>query len=700
MAREIDIYITAKDGFSDAMRKMKQSQQVLSKGVDELTADLKRLSDNKVQLKVDFEKAKSELKSAQKAFRELGDEVSRNNLIDAQTNYENTKRNLDLVTKSARQTQQQIEQTSGAFSKMENRASSSGGSSMLDRIASAGAVQMAGEVLSQGVSTYVSSAFGSDAGTYLGGALSGAASGAAIGTAIAPGIGTAIGAGIGTIAGVIQGGFQVYEKKDDAFKSYVQDSYETVKSEQSAATENGSAIAALREQDLISFSTLLGSEELGKQFLSDLQVKAAETPFQYEDLTAMSKILNTYGFTTESTLSAIDAIGDAGATLGMSAQDMQTVATALGRMRSSNKVDLELMNQMQERGLDVIGYLSEYLNTSKTDVYDMISKGDLTGRGTEIADMLLQSIGADEIYAGGMEKQAATYSGRQSTLEDLQNNLDAAKGEGYNAERGKGIDEEIAFLEGDMKSQMEEAQRMIGQWEASLENQKEQIQRDMLSAVMGGDWGESLADLDEEVAARLEAMSEQYAELQNSDAEDAGAQMGALLAEAKVMAQNEYMASDGYELQKQADLDLIESLRADGSAKESYWNYGYELGQAFSEGRASGAETRAGWMTEYRGKTNGILSYSEAVEAAKKNSNGLYKGYAVGLPYVPYDNYPAMLHEGERVLTASEARGYSSGQAVNVTGNQFVIREEADIEKIAREIARQLELAKITYNGS
>ena len=697
MAREIDIYITAKDSFSDAMRKMKQSQQVLSKGVDELTADLKRLSDNKVQLKVDFEKAKSELKSAQKAFRELGDEVSRNNLIDAQTNYDNTKRNLDLVTKSARQTQQQIEQTSGAFSKMENRAS---GGSMIYRLASAGAVQMAGEVLSQGLSTYVGSAYGSEAGTYLGGALSGAASGAAIGTAIAPGIGTAIGAGIGTIAGVIQGGFQVYEEKDDAFKSYVQDSYETVKSEQSAATENGSAIAALREQDLISFSTLLGSEELGKQFLSDLQVKAAETPFQYEDLTAMSKILNTYGFTTESTLSAIDAIGDAGATLGMSAQDMQTVATALGRMRSSNKVDLELMNQMQERGLDVIGYLSEYLNTSKTDVYDMISKGEFTGRGTEIADMLLQSIGTDEIYAGGMEKQAATYSGRQSTLEDLQNNLDAAKGEGYNAERGKGIDEEIAFLEGDMKSQMEEAQRMIGQWEASLENQKEQIQRDMLSAVMGGDWGESLANLDEEVAARLETMSEQYAELQNSDAEDAGAQMGALLAEAKVMAQNEYMASDGYELQRQTELSLIENLRADTSIRDEYWNFGYDMSQAFSEGLASGGITLGSRRSEKSKSEAGTLSYAEAVEAAKNNSSGLYKGYAVGLPYVPYDNYPAMLHEGERVLTASEARGYSSGQAVNITGNQFVIREEADIEKIAREIARQLELAKITYNGS
>jgi TP901 family phage tail tape measure protein len=38
------------------------------------------------------------------------------------------------------------------------------------------------------------------------------------------------------------------------------------------------------------------------------------------------------------------------------------------------------------------------------------------------------------------------------------------------------------------------------------------------------------------------------------------------------------------------------------------------------------------------------------------------KGYASGLAYVPYDNFPAMLHQGERVLTANEARSYDDGR--------------------------------------
>ncbi len=71
-------------------------------------------------------------------------------------------------------------------------------------------------------------------------------------------------------------------------------------------------------------------------------------------------------------------------------------------------------------------------------------------------------------------------------------------------------------------------------------------------------------------------------------------------------------------------------------------------------------------------------------------------GEAYGLSYVPYDNFPARLHEGERVLTASEARTYGSGTpTIAITGNSFSIREEADIDKVAKAIAHQLTKAYV-----
>ena len=69
-------------------------------------------------------------------------------------------------------------------------------------------------------------------------------------------------------------------------------------------------------------------------------------------------------------------------------------------------------------------------------------------------------------------------------------------------------------------------------------------------------------------------------------------------------------------------------------------------------------------------------------------------GKAFGLPYVPYDNYPALLHQGERVLTASEARGYQNTPNVNISGN-FTVREEADIGKIAKAFVHEIMLANM-----
>jgi hypothetical protein len=73
-----------------------------------------------------------------------------------------------------------------------------------------------------------------------------------------------------------------------------------------------------------------------------------------------------------------------------------------------------------------------------------------------------------------------------------------------------------------------------------------------------------------------------------------------------------------------------------------------------------------------------------------------------GLSYVPYDGYTASLHRGERILTAKENREYTRGgggaKSVVITGNTFVVREEADIRKIAGQLADLL--AEAGANGA
>lgn len=71
---------------------------------------------------------------------------------------------------------------------------------------------------------------------------------------------------------------------------------------------------------------------------------------------------------------------------------------------------------------------------------------------------------------------------------------------------------------------------------------------------------------------------------------------------------------------------------------------------------------------------------------------------AYGLDRVPFDDYPALLHEGERVLTAGEARAMDEGGGgtvvqVTVTGNNFMGTGEEMADQIAEILVRKLERA-------
>ena len=79
------------------------------------------------------------------------------------------------------------------------------------------------------------------------------------------------------------------------------------------------------------------------------------------------------------------------------------------------------------------------------------------------------------------------------------------------------------------------------------------------------------------------------------------------------------------------------------------------------------------------------------------------EGNAKGLPYVPYDGYETILHKGERVLTAQQNRQYNQGGSnVNIPklADTIVVREDADITKIANALVKKLNESKLVYGGA
>jgi hypothetical protein len=75
---------------------------------------------------------------------------------------------------------------------------------------------------------------------------------------------------------------------------------------------------------------------------------------------------------------------------------------------------------------------------------------------------------------------------------------------------------------------------------------------------------------------------------------------------------------------------------------------------------------------------------------------------AWGTKRVVGNDVPYRLHDGERVLTRTEADRYDKGlgsQGVNITINGLTVREEADITKIANKLVQKINQNKMVYAG-
>ncbi|MBS6524310.1 MAG: tape measure protein [Intestinimonas butyriciproducens] len=693
---DVSIAISAQDSYSSAIKSMAQITKSFSKDMDEMEGKLSQLNKNRYSLKMDLREAQKKLSDAEKQFqktKKAKDELARD---DAQANFDRIQRNLALVTKGAREAENQMKKTGEAFRKVDNQGGSgSFGKNIVNALAVSGIGDAAKQLAQQGANAIFASAFGDAGGTLASNILSMGMTGASTGLMLGGPLGMAIGAGVGAGVGLISGGIQNKEKKDDAFKSYYGELYSSAVERHAAELESGSGIASGRETDLISFSTLFGSRETAKTYLSELVNMANTTPFLYDDLTAMSKTLATFGYDAKSILPVLSTIGDAGAALGMSTSDMTTVAQALGRMKSSDKATLEYLNILNDRGIGAVGLLAEAKGKSQGEIYDMISKGQIAG--TEAVEIILSAL--TDGFSGAMEEQSKTFAGRSSTLEGWEQEMANAQGEAYNTLRSEGKQRQIDYYVG-IADEMSGLNAMIGAGEAAQENLKEQYQREAMNAVLKGteirlyegEQAETLARLHEEYTA-LEAAFQDASEEEKITL---GEKADSLKSQAEALAEGAFGASDKMQEVRDVELELISAIRENTLALgEAAYLGDYEKQQELSVGTGGAYIDSLDLQEQAAGIRQSVdhftgPGYNGPFDVDPAN----WSPHAWGLGYVPYDNFPALLHQGERVLTASQARAADQGAGprvqVTVTGNSFYGSDKDLEERVARRVASEV----------
>lgn len=683
MANEASILVTLRDQYSPNVQRMRDANSGFGRSMEEIRQKaqayqtrLEGLVKQQAQLQTKLVDAKKALKDAEKAYKETADEANAEALTQAREKYEA----LNVVL---RETNDASRETQNSLRELGNQGQRSEG--LFSALGKAGLINMAGDVAGQWAQFGVGSAFGEDVGSVFGGALSGAASGAALGSLLGP-VGTAVGAALGGIIGAAGSAAEIAEKKDDAFIDYYTGLYDNTKETREDAHSGGRDTAAQREIDAIAFNRMLGAG-VGDQYLEDLRKTAAATPMEYEDLTAMSQALAP-GFknSPERMLELMTAIGDAGSAVGGTASDMSVMAQSMSRMQSSGKATLEYLNIFQDRGVDVIGMLAEAMGKTQGQIYNMISKGQISGQS---AVDIIQA-GMVENFGGAMETMASTTQGLTSTLADAMTEIENAYGEGYNERRNQGMSAEIEDYGGLLGEVMQNVNRIAGENAAYMENLKEQYKREALSAVLLGEATSYIFSSEDQ--AQLQAMrkefSEASAQYEATGSQEAALKMEALTTTAEAMAQAAYEASDQYQMMQDAEADSLEALRDNTSALEAATN-AYSLSQERTKGTAA--------RQNYWGPGSGRYDARMDPSSSEYDPAYAFTGYATGLERVPYNNFPALLHEGERVLTAREARNYARGGGsggIQITMNGTVIREEADIDQVAQRLLDKILAAK------
>lgn len=123
------------------------------------------------------------------------------------------------------------------------------------------------------------------------------------------------------------------------------------------------------------------------------------------------------------------------------------------------------------------------------------------------------------------------------------------------------------------------------------------------------------------------------------------------------------------------------------------YNAGRSIFQGLFDGIAGVWNSIYNWVVEKVNWLSDKLSFWNSSQS-KMRANG---SHATGLEYVPFDGYRAILHKGERVLTAEQAKEADKGQnggntrVVKVEIGQFINQTEKDIDELVEIIDEKLE---------
>jgi len=674
--RDVSIVFKASDKLSDSLRQMRKGVKSLETDVEHYKKLQQRVFEEKAQVKLDITQAKQNMKELEKAVRN-GSEGARDAFLEQQTALESLndeyKRLSNLqseVLRGEKEIQTTMSRNSNANAGSGVGAGLIGVASMMKSLAKAGLGSMLGGAAGDLLGNMTSSAFGSTIGGAVGSIGGNALSGAAMGSIAGP-IGTAVGAAVGGLTGAIQALNNKQQQADDLFRNEVQSLYNTTTTEMQDKISNGSAYAAERENYKRNYASMT-DDETGKKLYESIMKYGDTTPYDTSVMLGKGMEMLSYGIDKKNVPEFMDIIGN----IAMGdANKFSGLSYAISQSMAAGKLNAQDKNQMVGYGFNPLEYVAKNKGISIAEASELMSDGKIT------SDMLVEALrtatSEGERYHDAVNAMSDTFSGLQGQLESAKKNIEIAMGEGYNEARKKGMEKEIEAYNGDLGEKMKNAYSMVGAYEAEMENQ---YQQSIINAMQ-----DATKRIEEEGLTGIEAEKVMW--------------------EAKTQAEIDYKNSEEYQKKLQAEKSLVANIQSSLTESGEYVKFGQAMADQFSKGWQSGRLSNATSDVRAQISKEGVSGYINSIfaNAYKGTPGGVSSSrkHAAGLKRVPYDGYVAELHEGERVLTRVEADKRGGGSVtIAKLADQIVVREEADIDKIARALVRNMQNMRESFVGA
>ena len=377
-----------------------------------------------------------------------------------------------------------------------------------------------------------------------------------------------------------------------------------------------------------------------------------------------------------------DAWEDASATLRKAQTELENYDKALDDAT-------ETMEDCNEQ-IEAMGkVLDETTDTTVEDTEDM---ADSWEQYAESAGAAVEAINAElaalqEEYKAAYDTARTAIDGQISAFKEM-HQATAQEAQAAAEALGKALESQIQYL---------------AEYNANFE--------DLMSRNIDGidKLASALADGSEESAAILAGLSD----MTDEEIEDIIDKMGDVEKGKDVFAENVAKMQTDYDERMEGIRTKTQEVMEDVVQKLNESERAYASAASTGPAVAAGLQSQVGAIQAVADEINSILqsigSMADQVsaKAGKIKKPGQSKkgtSAAVGLYNVPYDEFEAVLHQGERVLTAAEARVYNaaekSGKLTNNNDNSktvnvggITINDGGNGRKVARQVEKAIRRA-------